>query len=57
MQKCKRLEVYSILIAKIRAWISKGKLKEEAVNLAVDECIRENILADIVKNTKRRQRL
>ena len=52
MQKCKRLEGYSILIAKIRVWISKGKPKEEAVNLAVDECIRENILADILEKHK-----
>ena len=52
MQNCKRLEGYSILIAKIRAWISKGKPKEEAVELAVDECIRENILADILEKHK-----
>ena len=52
MQKCKRLEGFAILIAKIRAWISKGKPKEEVVDLVVDECIRENILADILEKHK-----
>ncbi len=49
MQKCQNLEDYSILIHKIRELIKSGKTKEEAIDIAVDECIKEGILADILE--------
>ena len=49
MQKCRRLEGYSILIHKIREKIAGGRKKEEAIDIAVDECIKEGILADILE--------
>ncbi len=47
MEKCKTLEGYSILVARIRAHAKELPL-EEAVDRAVTECIRENILADFL---------
>ena len=49
MKKCKRLEGYAILINKIRQYINKGLFKEEAVERAIDDCIREDVLADILE--------
>ena len=47
MEKCKTLEGYSILVARIRAHAKELPL-EKAVDRAVTECIRENILADFL---------
>ena len=49
MKKCKRLEGYAILINKIRQYINKGLFKEEAVERAIDDCIKEDVLADILE--------
>ncbi len=49
MQKCQNLEGYSILIHKIRELIKSGKTKEEAIEIAIDECIKEGILVDILE--------
>ncbi len=49
MQKCKKLEGYSSLIHKIRQYVKTGIDKGDAVDKAVDECINEGILADILE--------
>ncbi len=49
MQKCQNLEGYSILIHKIRELIKSGKTKEEVIEIAIDECIKEGILVDILE--------
>ena len=49
MQKCKKLEEYAILIHKIRQYIMAGMQKVDAVDQAVDECIEEGILTDILE--------
>lgn len=47
MERCRTLEGYSILVARIRA-NAKELPMGEAVDRAVTECIRENILADFL---------
>ena len=49
MEKCRQLKDYSMLIASIRRRIKMGKPKEEAVELAVDECIKNGILKDMLE--------
>ena len=51
MEKCRRLEEYSILVSAVRKHLAEGKPLERAVEEAVDECTANNILRDIlVKN-------
>ena len=51
MEKCRRLEEYSILVSTVRKYLAEGKDLESAVEEAVDECTANNILRDIlVKN-------
>ncbi len=51
MEKCRRLEEYSILVSNVRKYLAEGKTLDRAVEEAVDECIESNILRDIlVKN-------
>ena len=52
MQKCTRLHEYAIFIAKVREYMHTGKSIEEAVDLAVEECIRDGILADILRSNR-----
>ena len=47
LDKCKPLKGYMILIHKIRLY-QQGKSLEDAVNAAVDDCISNNILADLL---------
>lgn len=49
MEKCQILMEYSIFIDRIRSWKKKLMTMEEAVNKAIEECIRENILSNILK--------
>ena len=48
MEKCKRLQEYSILIHRVRENIKAGMEKTQAVIAAVDSCIKDDILADIL---------
>lgn len=48
LKKCKRLEEYAIFIATIRKFYSNSIDIHQAVTLAVDECIRQNVLKDIL---------
>ena len=52
MQKCRKLEEYSIFIGRIREYAKKGYPIEKAIDIAVDECIREGILAIILQENR-----
>ena len=52
MEKCKRLEDYSYFIAKVRELLNTGISREIAINQAMDECIEENRLKDILINQR-----
>jgi len=53
MEKCKRLEEYSIFIATVREYLKKkNRNLETAITQAMEECIRKGILEDIL--TKQR---
>lgn len=49
MEKCKKLQGYSILIHRIRENIKSGMEKKAAVVVAVDSCIEDDILKDILE--------
>ncbi len=48
MEQCDILKEYAIYVAKVRKYAQNMKL-EKAVNRAVDECIKEGILAEFLK--------
>lgn len=50
MDKCRKLKEYALFINRVRKHMAKGEAVTFAVDCAVNECIRENILADILKN-------
>lgn len=52
MERCRKLEEYAIFIATIRRYRESESDITEAVNLAVDECIKNNILREILTNSK-----
>ena len=53
MQKCRRLEEYAIFVSKVREHTKNDpKNPSEAIERAVDECIEEGILADILTSQK-----
>ncbi len=52
MEKCRRLEEYAIFVARVRGYIKKENNTKKAITRAMDECIREGILHDIL--TKQR---
>ena len=53
MKKCKRLEEYAIFVGKVREYTAKDPVHAElAVSMAVEECIREGILRDILISQK-----
>ncbi len=49
MQKCRKLEEYAILINRIRENTKAGMTKEEAIDKAVDDCIENGVLSDILE--------
>ncbi|MDO4338553.1 MAG: hypothetical protein Q4C91_10795 [Eubacteriales bacterium] len=53
MEKCKPLLDYSRFIYYIRENISKGHSPQKAVELAVDRCLEENILVDVLKEHRK----
>ena len=52
LSKCKPLSDYMTLINKIKKYKKQGKTIEEAVELAIDECIEEDVLADFLRKHK-----
>lgn len=50
VNKCKMLKDYSYFICLINDYIKKGLKREEALKKAAEQCIKENILADYLKN-------
>ena len=52
MEKCKKLWEYSAFIAAIRKYLETEYELETAVQLAMDECIRNNILAEILRKER-----
>ena len=51
MEKCSALREYMIYVDKVRTY-QKTKPLEDAVNLAVDECIKEDVLSDFFKRNR-----
>ena len=53
MEKCRRLEEYAIFVAKVRERMSNGSMSlKQALTLAMEDCIREGILADILEKQR-----
>lgn len=48
MEKCRRLEEYSIFIAAVRKHKKENHSLKKAITLAIDECIEKGILLDIL---------
>lgn len=48
MEKCRRLEEYAQFISLVRCFLSQGNPLEHAINQAMDECIEQNILKDVL---------
>ena len=51
MQHCRKLKEYAQYVTKVRKYAEQLPL-EDAVERAVTECIRENILADFLKKNR-----
>ena len=52
MDKCHRLWEYSEFVSEVEANIQKGMRREEAIQAAMNHCIEQNILTDILKSEK-----
>lgn len=52
MKRCQKLNEYACFIARIRGYLDRKYSLEDAVNRAVDECIEEGILADILSKNR-----
>lgn len=52
LARCSRLQEYSVFVAKVREQLRRGVSLEDAAAVAVDTCIRENILADILRKNR-----
>ena len=52
MGRCQKLNEYACFIARIRGFLDRKYPLEDAVNRAVDECIEEGILADILRKNR-----
>lgn len=53
LNKCRRLEEYAIFVAKVRQYAAEDiEKRESAIARAIDECIEEGILEDILKEQK-----
>ncbi len=52
MQKCRKLEEYSIFIYKVREYIDRKMTIREAVDRTVEECIKEGILEKILRENR-----
>lgn len=52
LNRCKRLNDYSYFIAQIRIYLNAGYGLNGSVNLAVEDCIENGILADILEKNR-----
>ncbi len=52
MERCKTLKEYAQFIAIIRRNLTEGMERREAVEQAIDECIRNDILAEILRKNR-----
>ena len=52
LEKCRRLEEYSLFVTTVRGHLKQGLELKTAVSTAVDECINRNILEDILTEQK-----
>ena len=52
MEKCRTLKEYSIFVAEVRKGTADGYPLKEAIERAVDRCIEENILKDILTKNR-----
>lgn len=52
MKKCRRLEEYSIFVARIREYQKQGYAIEESIDRAVEECIQEGILEELLRSQR-----
>lgn len=52
MEQCRELYEYAQFVAKVRGHLSDGMAVEDAVNTAVDECIKNDILKDFLSKNR-----
>lgn len=52
MKKCNKLQEYAIFINRIREYIAQKMTIEESIDHAVNECIKEGVLAEILQNNR-----
>lgn len=52
MKQCRKLEEYSIFVGKVRSYQKATKDILSAINLAVDDCVGNGILADILQDNR-----
>ena len=52
MKKCRKLEEYSIFVARIRRYQNEGNDIGEAGDHAVDDCIREGVLEELLRSQR-----
>ena len=52
MKRCRRLEEYSLFIGRVREYTGQKMVIKEAIDLAVEDCIREGILATVLKENR-----
>ena len=52
LEKCRRLEEYSIFVARVRRQVEMCKDLNTAIDMAVDECIEGNILKDLLLKSR-----
>lgn len=52
MERCRILKEYAQFIATVRNYMAKDMEREEAVERAVDDCIRNEILSDILRKNR-----
>lgn len=52
MERCRILKEYAQFIAMVRRYLVKDMEREEAVERAVDDCIRNEILSDILRKNR-----
>ncbi|MDO5154442.1 MAG: hypothetical protein Q4D51_00610 [Eubacteriales bacterium] len=48
IEKCSVLREYMIFVDKVRECVASGVNLEEAIDLSIDECIRENVLKEFL---------
>ncbi|MBP3488351.1 MAG: hypothetical protein J6K53_08135 [Roseburia sp.] len=52
LKKCRRLEEYSIFVEKVREYQRKDYSMEQAIDLAVEECVQNGILENVLRENR-----